>query len=283
MLTNNCDSSDDIDAIFDDEGADLSCSTSAPAISGTIKPSNSLSSLNGKNSHGLWTIFMRDDIAGNGGSITSANINFCTVNPVNAAPSFTSSPLQALTSSSLLVTSANMEATTNTETAAQQVYTLVVAPTKGNLTKSGATLNAGDTFTQEEINNGLISYENTQTALFTDEFKVDILNGVNGWLANQTINVTSTLGVDHFDIRNLAIYPNPTSTEINIKISSFSNDAVTVEIFDLQGRSVLRNKYKDISGAFTESIDVRSISSGIYLLKVKQGSKERTQKVIISK
>lgn len=283
LLTNNCDNSDDIDAVFDDEGADLSCSTSAPAISGTIKPSNSLSGLNGKNPHGLWTIFMRDDIAGNGGSITSANINFCTVNPVNAAPNFTSSPLQALTSSSLLVTSANMEATTNTETAAQQVYTLVVAPTKGNLTKSGTTLNAGDTFTQEEINNGLISYENSQTALFTDEFKVDILNGINGWLANQTINVTSTLGVDRFDIGNLAIYPNPSNTEINIRISSFSNDPVTVEIFDLQGRSVLRNKYKNVSGAFTESVNVRSISSGIYLLKVKQGNKERTQKVIITK
>lgn len=283
LLTNDCDGSDDINATFDDEGADLSCSTSAPAISGTIKPSNLLSASRGKDPFGWWNIFMRDDVAGNGGNITSATINICTVRAANTVPNFTNNVLEALTNSSLLVTSAHMEATTNAETAAEQVYTLVVAPTKGNLTKSGATLNAGDTFTQEDINNGLISYENTQTALFTDEFKVDILNGVNGWLANQTISVTSTLSVDRFDIGNLAMYPNPSSTEINIRISSFSNDPVTVEIFDLQGRSVLRNKYKDISGAFSESVDVRSIASGIYLLKVKQGSKEGTRKIIISK
>jgi len=283
LASNVCDDTDDIDAVFDDGGAALSCNTTAPAISGTIAPEDALSSVQGKNSFGLWSIFIRDDVAGNGGSITSTTITVCTVNAANDPANFVNNPLEALTNSSLLVTSSHMEATTNSETAAQQVYTLVVAPAEGNLTKSGVTLNVGDTFTQEDINTGLISYENTQTAVFTDEFKVDILNGSNGWLPNQTVNITSTLGVERFDLGNLSMYPNPSSTEINIRISSFSNDPVTVEIFDLQGRAILRNKYRDISGAFTERIDVRSISSGVYLLKVKQGSKEGTRKIIISK
>lgn len=283
LASNVCDDTDDIDVIFDDDGSALSCNTTAPAISGTVAPEDALSSVKGKNSFGLWSIFIRDDVAGNGGSITSARITVCTVKAANEVPTFVSNPLEALTNSSLLITSSHMEATTTAETAAQQVYTLVVAPEKGNLTKSGATLNVGDTFTQEDINNGLISYENTQNAVFTDSFKVDILNGVNGWLADQTMNVTSTLSVEGFDIDNLSMYPNPTSTEINVRISSFSNDPVTVELFDLQGRSVLRNKYREVSGAFSESLDVRAISSGIYLLKVKQGNKEGTRKIIISK
>lgn len=283
LVSNACDDTDDINAIFDDDGASLSCNTTAPAISGTVAPSEDLSTSQGKDPFGWWTIYMRDNKAGDGGSITSATIDICTVKPANTVPTFVTNPIEALTNSSFVVTSTQMEATTNAETAAQQVYTLVVAPAFGNLAKSGTALNVGDTFTQEDINNGLITFENTQTTVFTDEFKVDVLNGVNGWLPNQTVSISSTLSTDRFDIGNLSMYPNPSSTEISISISTFSNDPVTVEIFDLQGRSVQKSVYKEIVGAFSEKINVSSIASGIYLLKVTQGNKEGTKKMIISR
>jgi uncharacterized protein YndB with AHSA1/START domain len=38
LLINPCGASDDIDVVFDDEGAELACSDNAPSVSGTIRP-----------------------------------------------------------------------------------------------------------------------------------------------------------------------------------------------------------------------------------------------------
>ena len=57
-----------------------------------------------------------------------------------------------------------------TSTNSQIVYTLQTAPTWGTLTKIGATLGAGSTFTQDDIDNSRISYAHGGSEFFTDNF-----------------------------------------------------------------------------------------------------------------
>ncbi len=60
---------------------------------------------------------------------------------------------------------------------------------------------------------------------------------------------------------NISIFPNPASDDITV---SFNKKAVSIEIFDLNGRKfyTLKNPQK------TETLDLKSFNKGIYMLRV---------------
>ena len=64
-------------ASFDDSGITLTCSATLPSVSGRVKPNQPLSAFSGQNSQGTWTLRVIDNANGNGGSINSWSINFC--------------------------------------------------------------------------------------------------------------------------------------------------------------------------------------------------------------
>ncbi|RXR21040.1 T9SS type A sorting domain-containing protein [Flavobacterium amnicola] len=68
-----------IQAILDDSGVNHSCSATAPVVSGTVKPNQSLYDLNGLNAQGTWTLHVLDVGPGDGGSINTFALNFCKV------------------------------------------------------------------------------------------------------------------------------------------------------------------------------------------------------------
>jgi subtilisin-like proprotein convertase family protein len=73
-----CSGSDDVIATFDDAGATAICG-STPALSGTIKPSQLLSTINGQSSTGTWTLRIADGYNGDGGSLNSWSLDICTI------------------------------------------------------------------------------------------------------------------------------------------------------------------------------------------------------------
>ena len=231
-------------AIFDDNGEDLVCGTADPAISGTIKPAQSLASSAGKSSLGTWLLVANDNTFQNGGTFTTgsldgATITVCTAEANLSVPEFSSSTVNVSANASTTFIASDMTATTASETALQQVYTIVVAPTKGVITKNGATLAVGGTYTQADVDSGIIGYTNTQTVLFTDSFTVDITNSLNGWLPNQVINLeATTLSTNSFNLLNLSIYPNPSNGIVNVRFETISNDIIKIALFDLQGRRI---------------------------------------------
>ncbi|MFD2587407.1 reprolysin-like metallopeptidase [Croceitalea marina] len=77
LLSKNCGNLNNISAVFDDEGVELSCSTNTPAINGTIQPLGSLSSFNGESSLGDWVLEIQDTANGDGGSLDSFSLAFC--------------------------------------------------------------------------------------------------------------------------------------------------------------------------------------------------------------
>jgi subtilisin-like proprotein convertase family protein len=71
--------------IFNDDGTNALCNSTAPGYSGTIKPSGRLSDFNGDNSQGTWTLFMEDQGPADTGSLTSWNVEICSVAAVPLA------------------------------------------------------------------------------------------------------------------------------------------------------------------------------------------------------
>ena len=81
---------------------------------------------------------------------------------------------------------------------------------------------------------------------------------------------------EHISKDELSVYPSPTCDFINI-ISESNNDN-TILISDLSGRVLLKEN-SDPSGK--TKIDVSSLSSGIYLVKLISNNKSFTRKIII--
>jgi hypothetical protein len=84
-----------------------------------------------------------------------------------------------------------------------------------------------------------------------------------------------TLSVEEQELdTTLSIYPNPAKDHVNISIS---NNAVTrIEIYDILGKRVFVRKINE-----SMSIDVSSLTSGLYLFKFIQDDRTITKKLII--
>jgi len=68
-----------IQATLDDSGVVHGCSATAPVVSGTIKPFESLYNLNGLSAQGTWTLNIHDVGPGDAGDVNVFALNFCKV------------------------------------------------------------------------------------------------------------------------------------------------------------------------------------------------------------
>jgi hypothetical protein len=76
------------------------------------------------------------------------------------------------------------------------------------------------------------------------------------------------------------LFPNPTKNLINIEFSSLPISAVEITIFSAEGKTCLKD-IKNIK-KLTESIDIKHLSKGAYILKVKEGDLEQSKRFLIN-
>ncbi|MNK35354.1 Fibronectin type III domain protein [compost metagenome] len=72
---------------------------------------------------------------------------------------------------------------------------------------------------------------------------------------------------------NVTLYPNPVKSNLTIKADDFIG---TVVVYNIYGQKITEQLFD----TYTATIDFSSFSSGIYLVKVVSGSKEKTFKII---
>ncbi|MBD2120122.1 ELWxxDGT repeat protein [Trichocoleus sp. FACHB-262] len=117
------------------------------------------------------------------------------VNPLNDAPIITKNtgrtvrPGQTVTISnfSLLVTDEETPAT-------QIIYTLNQLPTEGILSFNNVALAAGQTFTQDDINGGRLTYQNTSGEVSSDRFDFSVTDGATTLNSSFALEVVTSGG-----------------------------------------------------------------------------------------
>ena len=268
---------------IDDAAEELACSDVVPAISGSVAPERSMSlPFYGKDAFGMWKLVLFDAYNGDGGQINSASITVCDLQTNTSIPSLQHSDIVVNKNTSYTITNADMIATSD-EGGFLHIYTLLSVPNKGSLELNGVTLSIGDTFRQKEVGRGSLKYVNTQTASFDDEFMVDVINGAQGWLSGNIIKIAeATLSIDSNTLQGVSFWPNPVKNIFNVKITNPDAEKVFISLFDLQGREILQVSEAPNNATFTKEINLRNISSGIYLLSVQQGKKKSINKIIVS-
>jgi hypothetical protein len=83
-----------------------------------------------------------------------------------------------------------------------------------------------------------------------------------------------TLLANEPTLSNFEVSPNPASEQIQLKIFSTKEQLFPVEIFDVNGKKVLQEKVSLLQGENVKSLNISSLSSGVYFLRVLGGSKK---------
>ena len=92
--------------------------------------------------------------------------------------------------------------------------------------------------------------------------------------------MVTPLSNESFELDNLSIYPNPSRGSFTILFDDASSNLVELDIFDLSGRYVFKKSYETYS-SFNQNIDLKGVSSGMYLVQIKDGNRTITKKIIL--
>ncbi len=138
---------------------------------------------------------------------------------------------------------------------------------KGNTTAPTADITEASTFTSNTLNQFLIRQDSaTETpSIVMDELRIG---------ATWTDVVPSSLSATSKDLSSFNLYPNPSNGGF-VNIISNKTGAIKAQVFDVLGKQVLNDF------VMNGRLNVSSLNTGIYIIKLKQGTTTTTKKLIV--
>ena len=91
----------------------------------------------------------------------------------------------------------------------------------------------------------------------------------------------ATTSLEDFAFNGFNLYPNPNKGKFTLNLELINTDKVTVQLFDVRGRQIGEKNYLNNATNFSEDISFNKASAGLYLLKITNGNKQTTRKLII--
>lgn len=98
------------------------------------------------------------------------------------------------------------------------------------------------------------------------------------------MTTTDVLSVEKSVLNSsLSLYPNPTSTNLNIAFELERNDHITIDVMNIVGQIVSSQDFGTVSAGYTlKTINVSDLSSGIYLVNITANDGVITRKITVS-
>ena len=97
-------------------------------------------------------------------------------------------------------------------------------------------------------------------------FYVDVLD-VNNCLGSDTTTI-NFVGFENSINKQIQIYPNPSYENITISSNFKINSPTEINIFNLNGKLILCNNI-EMKNGFSVNINISSLSTGVYLIEIK--------------
>ncbi|MDT0294972.1 reprolysin-like metallopeptidase [Mesonia ostreae] len=93
--------------------------------------------------------------------------------------------------------------------------------------------------------------------------------------------ITNVLATDSNELSQLySVYPNPNNGSFTINFNEASGEKYSAKVYDLRGRLISTSTIST-SESLTKNINLNQPQSGIYILKVSNGSQESVKKLIV--
>lgn len=80
---------------------------------------------------------------------------------------------------------------------------------------------------------------------------------------------------------NFNVYPNPSNSVVNVEFELKNQNDVTVSIMNTVGQTVASNNLGKVSGVQTTQLDVSSLESGMYIVRIKTANGEQTKRISV--
>lgn len=218
------------------------------------------------------------------GSLSDSETFTITVNSVNDAPTLTHNlGLLLIQGDSELITAELLSAADDDNTPVQLVYTIITAPVNGELKKSGTALAASGTFTQADINAGLISYDHNGFNGATDGFTFTLTDGSGGNIGatDFTITVDIVTGIEpETNSQALVVFPNPASETVQLRLTNNYYGSVMLELQDVAGRRLQSLTIIKSESAIDIPVDLPTTGNGLFIMQVNMGNVRKVVKVM---
>ena len=170
------------------------------SIEGSFMPMETLLGLSGENFGGDWILEIEDVFSQDGGSLASWSLSNCTDNSLPAAVLLENNTLMMDNETVKPITTSHLEVMTSFPPQAQ--FIVRTLPTHGDLLLNDVMLTVGEIFTQEDINNSVVTYEKLEEEII-DEFYFDVLDENDGYLAYQRFEISLNSEFPSFSINYL--------------------------------------------------------------------------------
>ena len=165
------------------------------AIDGVFQPIEPLSIFVGENSNQTWELSIIDLINLDGGVLNSWSLELCEDIPAGQVTLLNNQTLFLSGGETKTISNIHLFASSSTNNSQQIVFTILENTMYGDLQFNGSTLGVGSTFTQQDINNGSLTYTNINLNQESDNFNFSIETPDGGWLTDNQFNIDITLHV----------------------------------------------------------------------------------------
>jgi len=219
-----CGDNNDFNLSFDDDATetDIPC---PPTTGLTYQPAEALSLFNGSNAIGLWRLKVFDSANQDGGELQNWSLQLCGP-PIDSIPSTVNIFPDSVDYGAVLTIDNTHLSGACSDSIYDAVFQITNLPAFGNLYLDGNLLVVGSTFSQNDIDNELLTYEHIGMDDTPDgfEFILTCDNGVYIGGLDYDITILETVSVSDFDNnQHWSIYPNPTNEFFMLK-TSFPNE-----------------------------------------------------------
>ena len=263
---------------FDDSAlASFSC---PPPTNGlAAKPTGLLSTFNGENSTGVWTLRVKDNVIGSGGSLAGFQLELCSSAAANAPVIVNNNVLQLNSGENAAIITDLLKAEDPDNTADQLTFTLVTLPHGGELQSSNqGLLKLGSQFTQADINSGAIRYYHFGNVL-TDDFRFTVTDGQGGFTSGK-FNMSITVGTitPQSNVR-FDLSPNPATESVRLSFGEALQSDTRVVLFNSEGQQ-LRNWVLG-AGALSTVLEIADLPKGVYAVSVENAAGTGVKKIVL--
>jgi subtilisin-like proprotein convertase family protein len=149
---------------------------------------------------------------------------------------------------------------------------------------SGSVIDCANSAFQIIAPTDLLSGFNAQNPAGTWVLRVrDAYANDSGTISSASVTICAqkvTLGTEQLGISDFKLFPNPSDGNFKIEFSSVSSLPIIVSVVDLLGRKVYQKQYETTAN-FSESIDLKNIMAGVYVVTVEDGDRKEVKKIII--
>ncbi len=280
LVDQKCANLSNIDQGYDDESPEpFAC----PLTDGKLHvPDDPLSSFNGEDAMGLWTLRVEDNRFGGGGRLTSWQLELCADLSLAAPELISNETLFVMAREQEFILNDLLSTTDPNNGPGEIRYTITEATAHGVVKVNGRDLGVGDSFTQLQIDNGELKYLSLQVDSETDFFRFVITDGEGGYIGAQRFNIRIDLSSATGDLelsRDLmAVSPNPAQEYLIVETTLGEIDEhAIITLTDLNAKAV--QSWRALEGR--QRLDLQGVPASVYLLSLQTEDKIQVEKLII--